>query len=185
MGNPFTATASEQSETSSATIDAEFEEILEVPEVAEYRHQLGMISQMTVAGILDINLDTLKTWRTIGRGPSYVKIGRAVWYLYDDILTWLEEQKVMTTQRRDYRKTEPATRPEGGEYEDVKPPPQNTVEPGEPPKDPTQPVPHDPTQPQPPEVPPEVETVDNPDEVDNPIPDETDDERPEGDEEQK
>jgi len=77
------------------------------PEVAAYRVRLGLLSQVMLAHILGINVDTLKVWRKARRGPDYVRIGKRVWYLYPDVANWLRSIIVTSqnpTQRRDYSK---------------------------------------------------------------------------------
>lgn len=37
---------------------------------------------------------TLAAWRTQGRGPAYVKIGRRVFYRRSDVAAWLASRRV-------------------------------------------------------------------------------------------
>jgi predicted site-specific integrase-resolvase len=46
-----------------------------------------------LAGFLSVTLETLKKWRSIGRGPAYVKMGRRAMYPKQDVLDWIERQK--------------------------------------------------------------------------------------------
>lgn len=48
-----------------------------------------------VAGILKITSRTLRTWRAQGFGPVWVRWGnRGVRYLRDDVLAWLQENRM-------------------------------------------------------------------------------------------
>ena len=40
------------------------------------------------------NVRTLQTWRLLGRGPSYIKVGRAVRYRLADVEDWLTTRTV-------------------------------------------------------------------------------------------
>ena len=117
MSNPFGAFS--PSTEPPQPVDAEFEEVqpeekpepppaaspvdpdvvLEIEaaldeEVVEYRQQLGLISPITLSKILGVHHDTLKGWRTEGRGPNYLKIGKRVWYSLSAVLVWLPTQEV-------------------------------------------------------------------------------------------
>ena len=37
---------------------------------------------------------TLRNWRTLGKGPSYCKIGKSVRYAMSDLRAWMESHKV-------------------------------------------------------------------------------------------
>lgn len=54
-----------------------------------------LIDPVKVAGALSVKPQTLTAWRTLGRGPPYVKIGKRVFYRRADVESWLG------TQRRD------------------------------------------------------------------------------------
>jgi hypothetical protein len=45
------------------------------------------------AAQLDVQPQTLASWRTQGRGPDFVKVGRAVFYRKADIAAWLGQQR--------------------------------------------------------------------------------------------
>jgi predicted DNA-binding transcriptional regulator AlpA len=47
------------------------------------------LAEMGVASVR-----TLQTWRLLGRGPRYVKVGRAVRYRIADIEAWLAARAV-------------------------------------------------------------------------------------------
>ncbi|WP_409998740.1 helix-turn-helix transcriptional regulator [Bradyrhizobium sp. SZCCHNS2022] len=46
-----------------------------------------------VADALHLRRQTLAAWRTLGRGPSFVKVGRTVFYRRADIEAWLGAQR--------------------------------------------------------------------------------------------
>ena len=46
-----------------------------------------------LAAFLSVTLETLKKWRSIGRGPAFVKMGRRPMYPKQDVLDWIERQK--------------------------------------------------------------------------------------------
>jgi excisionase family DNA binding protein len=46
-----------------------------------------------VAAVLrDVPKHTLEQWRSQGRGPKYIKVGRHVRYRWADVNAWLDEQ---------------------------------------------------------------------------------------------
>ena len=51
------------------------------------------ITPEELAGFLSVNIDTLKKWRCIGKGPSHVKLGRRTLYPKVDVMDCIERQK--------------------------------------------------------------------------------------------
>src|SRR5690242_8103146 len=51
------------------------------------------MSPEELAGFLGMTTETLKKWRSVGRGPAYVKFGRRPLYPKQEILDWIERQK--------------------------------------------------------------------------------------------
>lgn len=45
----------------------------------------------------DINTDTLSQWRWNGRGPHYLKIGRRIFYRPEDVDSFEEQQRRVST----------------------------------------------------------------------------------------
>ena len=45
---------------------------------------------------------TLARYRHEGRGPNYIKLGKKILYLGQDVLTWLEEHQVNVNKRNFY-----------------------------------------------------------------------------------
>lgn len=50
---------------------------------------------MHITRILEINLTTktLANWRSAGRGPTYVRVGRSVRYRLRDVESWIASQR--------------------------------------------------------------------------------------------
>ena len=52
-----------------------------------------LVSPEVTASELHVKLLTLTAWRTLGRGPNFVKVGRAVFYRRNDLAEWLGGQR--------------------------------------------------------------------------------------------
>lgn len=51
----------------------------------------SLLRDTTLAGeLLGLQPRTLENWRTLGRGPCYVKVGGRVRYRTSDLLEWLD-----------------------------------------------------------------------------------------------
>ena len=53
-----------------------------------------VMNDVKAAEALDLSPTTLRKWRTTGRGPSYVKLGKNVRYRLEDLTAYLEKQRV-------------------------------------------------------------------------------------------
>ena len=53
-----------------------------------------LLDCVETAKLLRLNTQTLASWRCKGRGPVYLKSGRAVFYRRSDISAWLAQQIV-------------------------------------------------------------------------------------------
>lgn len=51
------------------------------------------------AGHLGLSVSTLNKWRVTGKGPKFVKLGRAVAYRVCDLHDWLEKQAKRSTSQ--------------------------------------------------------------------------------------
>lgn len=51
-----------------------------------------LIAASDAARLLHLKEQTLATWRSDGKGPTFCKIGRAVFYRKTDIQEWLGKQ---------------------------------------------------------------------------------------------
>ena len=54
-----------------------------------------LIAAPETAKKLHVEENTLATWRMMGKGPAFVKLGRAVFYHPADIAEWLAKQRVV------------------------------------------------------------------------------------------
>ena len=52
------------------------------------------ISEKEVSSITGLSLQTLRNYRSVGKGPTYCKIGRAVRYPLSDLLSFMEARKI-------------------------------------------------------------------------------------------
>jgi len=48
-----------------------------------------LIPSDEAARLLGLKVHTLTSWRHEGKGPTYLKIGRSIFYRRDDIRAWL------------------------------------------------------------------------------------------------
>ncbi|WP_339033395.1 helix-turn-helix domain-containing protein [Bradyrhizobium symbiodeficiens] len=52
-----------------------------------------LIDPLQVAGALNVKPQTLTAWRTLGKGPVFVKVGKRVFYRRADVESWLGAQR--------------------------------------------------------------------------------------------
>src|SRR5579859_727307 len=52
----------------------------------------SLLSPEELAHNLGISTATLATWRSRGHGPSYLKVGRVIWYPKTRVERWMESQ---------------------------------------------------------------------------------------------
>jgi hypothetical protein len=52
-----------------------------------------LVSNAGTAALLQVKPQTLATWRCHKRGPTYFKVGRAVFYRRSDVAEWLAAQR--------------------------------------------------------------------------------------------
>jgi predicted DNA-binding transcriptional regulator AlpA len=62
-----------------------------------------LLSAEAAAAELHLQPGTLTTWRASGRGPNFVKIGRAIFYRRSDIAEWLGAQHQQPVTAKDRR----------------------------------------------------------------------------------
>ena len=53
----------------------------------------GRHDEVAAAEFLGLKPATLRTWRSSGQGPSYVRAGR-IWYYVDDLNSWLRSRRI-------------------------------------------------------------------------------------------
>lgn len=49
---------------------------------------------------LGVTSSTLTTWRSLGKGPAYIRVGRRVFYRPTNVLSWLGGREIDPEQRR-------------------------------------------------------------------------------------
>ena len=59
---------------------------------------LRYLNEYEVSALIGFAVGSLRNWRSLGRGPCYHKMGRAVRYRLKDILAWVESQRVETRE---------------------------------------------------------------------------------------
>lgn len=50
------------------------------------------LNEKQVEGRIGVPIKTLQTWRLLGRGPKWRKLGRAIRYGVDDLEDWIDAQ---------------------------------------------------------------------------------------------
>jgi predicted DNA-binding transcriptional regulator AlpA len=60
-----------------------------------------LLNERTVAEMLGISVATVRRWRLLRQGPTYIKIGAAVRYKPEDIAAWLESRPTGGTLRNE------------------------------------------------------------------------------------
>lgn len=61
---------------------------------SQLRAELGVLEAWQLAGALEVTVDTLATWRGEGKGPDYVKLGKGVFYRFEDVKAWVAHSRV-------------------------------------------------------------------------------------------
>ena len=56
--------------------------------------QTQYLTEKEVSGITKLALPTLRNYRSQGKGPAYLKVGRAVRYLMSDVVKFMELGRV-------------------------------------------------------------------------------------------
>lgn len=57
----------------------------------------GAIDNDEAAGFVNVSPKTLETWRCRGKGPSFIKYGRAVRYTRRKLISWMETRQRANT----------------------------------------------------------------------------------------
>jgi len=60
-----------------------------------------LLSPKDTAAILDQVPTTLTMWRHLGRGPTYLKIGKRIFYRPSDLRTFINQQVVVPSGRKE------------------------------------------------------------------------------------
>ena len=70
---------------------------------------LGMMSPEEMSDVLQVSVLTLATWRCKKRGPPSIKLGKKIFYLFDDFAEWTRSEA--NKQRPNARASSPSPRP--------------------------------------------------------------------------
>lgn len=52
------------------------------------------LSTAQVAERLGVSEQSVRRWRSLGKGPAYVKIGNKVWYETADLASWVDANRI-------------------------------------------------------------------------------------------
>ena len=63
-------------------------------EVKAARDMRLVMNDVEAAEALDMAPTTLRKWRTTGRGPAYIKLGKNVRYRLEDLTAYIQKQTV-------------------------------------------------------------------------------------------
>lgn len=53
-----------------------------------------LMTEVDAADFLRLSIRTLQAWRSQGRGPGFVRVGRAIRYRKADLIAWIDAQAV-------------------------------------------------------------------------------------------
>jgi len=53
-----------------------------------------LLTEAQASHLLNLSVRTLQAWRGQGRGPNFVRAGRAVRYRTSDLISWVNEQTI-------------------------------------------------------------------------------------------
>jgi hypothetical protein len=59
-----------------------------------------LLTEVQAADALNLSVRTLQSWRPKGRGPSFVRAGRAIRYRKRDLYAWMDAHTVVNGQDR-------------------------------------------------------------------------------------
>lgn len=62
------------------------------------RRELGLLTEEEVAALADVEVRTIQSWRSDGRGPAYVRLGKAAFYRKDSVIKWIMASEVRAGQ---------------------------------------------------------------------------------------
>jgi len=60
------------------------------------RNRLGLLSEEQLAAILNLEVVTVRTWRSRRTGPPFLKAGSPPLYALDDVMSWLRSKRCDT-----------------------------------------------------------------------------------------
>lgn len=53
------------------------------------RDRVGLVSEAQFSAMMSVSEYSLQSWRALGTGPRFVKLGRAIYYRLKDIEAWI------------------------------------------------------------------------------------------------
>jgi predicted DNA-binding transcriptional regulator AlpA len=53
----------------------------------------ALLNEKDAARFLSLSYRTLQSWRSEGRGPRYLRLGRSIRYRWDDLLAWIDDSQ--------------------------------------------------------------------------------------------
>lgn len=64
------------------------------------RGAIGLLDEDTAAAVLDVEPSTLATWRSQGKGPDSVKLGKGVFYTATSLAAWVNGEMARQRETR-------------------------------------------------------------------------------------
>lgn len=58
------------------------------------RTDFGLMSQDDLSELLSLTKETLREWRRLKQGPSFVRIGKGVFYRRQDVQDWIDQNVI-------------------------------------------------------------------------------------------
>src|ERR1035437_7022695 len=65
-----------------------------MPETPNHRALFGLFDEDELAVTLGVTAQTLATWRSEKQGPDYAKLGKSVFYRFEDIMRWIASRVI-------------------------------------------------------------------------------------------
>jgi hypothetical protein len=66
----------------------------------QVRSATGLLSEDVCAAALDVEPSTLATWRSQGKGPDYVRLGKGVFYTISALSAWVNGELARQREAR-------------------------------------------------------------------------------------
>jgi predicted DNA-binding transcriptional regulator AlpA len=60
----------------------------------ENQPKQGLLNEREVARITGMSVATVRRWRLLRQGPTFLKVGAAVRYRLQDIISWLDARPI-------------------------------------------------------------------------------------------
>lgn len=62
----------------------------------DYRREFALLTEEELAIMLEVKLDTVRSWRSEKIGPKWTKLGKSVYYRALDVSDWINDCVVST-----------------------------------------------------------------------------------------